>query len=239
MIYVTLHIPLYNATITPMSETTTNPPKTNTYFRRIVMILPLALLIVCSGCRNPWMEKILEPFFDFKFEYNIGDTGPGSGRIFYVSTAGFTDTYSGQTHHYLEAALINLGTNPGWASSAWETTAIPSMDDTGFTDTDDTPIGTGRRNTAFILQYDNTAPAALACKNYTGGGKTDWYLPSKDELSELYNQRTILGIPTTNARYWSSSQYNNQEAWYMVFNDPASYYITKANPNNARPIRSF
>ena len=235
MAFVTLHIPPYNTTITPMSETTTNSPKENMHFRRIVMILPLAVLIVCSGCHNPWMEKILEPFFA---KYNIGDTGPGGGRIFYESTTGFTDMYSGQTHHYLEAAPINLGTNLGWASSAWIYNAIPSMDSTNSTDTADTPIGTGRRNTAFILEEDNAAPAALACKNYTGGGKTDWFLPSRDELIELYNQRTILGIPATNA-YWSSSQYNDNQAWYMGFDYPASYPIDKDDPYNVRAIRSF
>jgi hypothetical protein len=50
----------------------------------------------------------------FKPAYKVGDTGPGGGIIFYVSTEGFTvQGYSGgfstYTAHYLGAAPIGAG----------------------------------------------------------------------------------------------------------------------------------
>ena len=119
--------------------------------------------------------------------YNIGDTGPGGGKIFYAVPLGFTlymdavDT-SGTTAHYLEAAPNDNG-GGSWASSGYANTDIPG---TG------TAIGTGRKNTAIILATDVNASAAKICSQYNNNGKTDWFLPSKDELNELYKNRAAV-----------------------------------------------
>ena len=55
-------------------------------------------------------------------------------------------------------------------------------------------IGTGKANTAAILAVNVIAPAAKACNDYNGGGKSDWFLPSRDELNEMYKVKTRLGI---------------------------------------------
>jgi len=133
----------------------------------------------------------------------IGDTVPGGGRIFYIDTAGFTVTGTDSfTAYYLVATSINERFI-AWASSAYASTDITG---TG------TGIGTGRANTAAILAVDASAPAARACKNYTGGGKDDWFLPSKDELNEIYK----AGIMSS-GYYWSSSQDSSNRAWYQNF----------------------
>ena len=44
------------------------------------------------------------------------------------------------------------------------------------------------------------------CYNSTNNGFSDWYLPSKDELNEIYIHRNILGIPSNFVR-WSSSEH--------------------------------
>ena len=139
------------------------------------------------------------------FGYSIGDTGPGGGTIFYVSTAGFTvqgydgtGGFASYTAHYLEAAPADIGTR------AWATNS-------GTVDTA-TEIGTGRKNTALILaELDTNAPAAKACNDYSNGGKTDWFLPSSSELSQLSSQRTMISNLNLKEgqRYWSSSLYAN------------------------------
>jgi len=134
--------------------------------------------------------------------------GPGGGTVFYYSEAGFTMTDNRQVCHFLEAAPIDMPKLLQWSSH-----------DTSITGTG-TAIGSGRRNTALILATDAAAPAAKACKDYRGGGKTDWFLPSKDELNELYKNRAVVGI--TGRDYWSSSQgglnqYGVRKAWYQVF----------------------
>lgn len=126
--------------------------------------------------------------------YSVGMTGPGGGKIFYHSEKGFTMTDTGKICHYLEAAPVDYR-ELAWASSGFTETDIP-----GTT----TAIGAGRKNTALILAVDPNAPAALACKKYSNNGLNDWFLPSQDELNQLFLKRSVVGI--NNDEYWSSSQ---------------------------------
>ena len=139
-------------------------------------------------------------------EYNIGDTGPGGGKIFYRLNTGFTMTDNGQICHYLEAAPDDIGPR------VWAINPSPSRQNY-ITDALGTLIGTGRKNTAAILAYAGASaatdvPAAYSCAvSYNAGGiKTDWFLPSKDELNELYVQSSFFTNLTT-SYYWSSSQH--------------------------------
>ena len=168
--------------------------------------------------------------------YHIGDTGPGGGIVFYRSAKGFTDTYSGKTYHYLEAAPIDVGTLP-WVSSVYDDSFISG---TGIA------IGTGRKNTDAIIKYvsddlgtpSSDCPAAYACIQYASGGKNDWFLPSIDELNELYKQRNIFGNFQFDL-YWSSSEDSNTIAYAYHFNTGNYSHIIKIQPYYVRPIRSF
>ncbi|MFP3042720.1 InlB B-repeat-containing protein [Treponema primitia] len=142
--------------------------------------------------------------WNFIVTYSLGDTGPGGGKIIYIDPAGFIMADTGLPAHYLEAAPVNQGTELAWASAAYVETDIPGTGADGEIGAE-AEIGKGRQNTALILATDAAAPAALACKNYSGGGKTDWFLPSLDELKELYNQRSSLGI-ADDGFFWSSCQ---------------------------------
>jgi hypothetical protein len=169
--------------------------------------------------------------------YSIGDTGPGGGKIFYVSSGGFTMTDNGSIAHYLELA-------PAFSYSPllrWESqeiyTSIPGTAE---------GIGTGRKNTALILATDANAPAAKICDNYSNNGKTDWFLPSKDELNMLYAATQSHGIYLS-GRHWSSSQDsgNIHHAWshefissiYGTTGSPASW--AKMYTISVRAIRAF
>jgi len=175
------------------------------------------------------------PFNEADGAENIGRTGPGGGKIFYYSETGFTlyqtatDTV-GIIAHYLEVAPSSSGSR-AWASSGYISTDIPG---TG------TAIGRGMKNTASILNTDMNAPSAKACKDLTTGGKIDWFLPSKDELKELYEQRTLTGINITSGYYWSSSQYSSDTAWGQYFDDGGqSDDLGKGNGTSVRAIRAF
>jgi hypothetical protein len=163
--------------------------------------------------------------------YNLGDTGPGGGKIFYRSESGFTMTDDNSTAHYLEAAPANMTTTLAWASSDYY--ALTRI--TGTAE----GTGTGRKNTDLILATDTSAPAALACKNLTTGGKTDWFLPSKDELNQLYNNRTSV-VNLSNSNHWSSSQSDGNNAWYQSLgNGNQDYYYTKGSTYSVRAVRAF
>ena len=161
--------------------------------------------------------------------YSLGDTGPGGGKIFYYSVAGFTMTDNNQICHYLEAAPNDLGT------LAWASANFTNVD---ILDTQ-TIIGNGRRNTARILATDPNAPAARACDNYSNNGQSDWFLPSTSEIQQLLQYRSglvgnLLGTP-----YWTSNQNSrgNARAWTLgatSYSSPA-----KSTLYNVRPIRAF
>ena len=161
----------------------------------------------------------------------IGDTGPAGGIIFYAKDEeGFTVTGSGSFDaNYLEASTVNQGTALAWASSGYTITGIAG---TG------TAIGTGKANTAAIFAIDTNAPAALACKNYDGGDKDDWFLPSKDELNELCKHRSHFGISTGN--FLSSSQCFATNAWGQIFaNGSQGSHYNKYYGYNVRAVRAF
>ena len=181
----------------------------------------------CTLCNTSGMSRAIV----------IGDTGPAGGIIIYIAdglegrTLGFDDS----TAYYLEAAPTNQATGIVWWSREAANISLGTQ----------TGIGMGRRNTSLIIRnhpedtayttYNYAAKAAVA---YTGGGKSDWFLPSKDELNEMYKARTHLGI--SSGRFWSSSQDDNTWAWLQNFGDGSQNSASKGNyDQNVRAVRAF
>ncbi|MDR2151182.1 MAG: DUF1566 domain-containing protein [Spirochaetaceae bacterium] len=162
------------------------------------------------------------------FGYMIGDFGPAGGRIFYVKTE-----YSGGWR-YLECAPTDAGTAE-WGSIV--------LNGTGNL------LGTGKANTALLISGlrqsgIRSGTAAHLCTAYSNAGFTDWFLPSKDELSYVYTNLKVRGytLGFTNNYYWSSTQgNNNNQSWYQGFSDgyQSTYYGEKNRVYSVRPIRSF
>lgn len=170
---------------------------------------------------------------------SIGDTGPGGGVVFYVAQSRQT---WGQ---YLEAAPTGWSgtqTDPNilWCGSAATysgpsdliATTVPG----GATGT---AIGTGWTNSINIAKHCPYGAASTA-RMYRGGTKTDWFLPSKDELQELFNQRAIVG-GLGEINRWSSTQstIDSTLAWRKYFNASSGDEGSKAFDNAVRPIRAF
>jgi hypothetical protein len=116
---------------------------------------------------------------------------------------------------------------------------------TGISGADEQVIGTGYQNTLDIVSGCSETPiAASEALAYESGGYSDWYLPSFDELIEMYN--TIgNGGPDGNIGgfssnyYWSSSEFSDNYAWYVYFSDGNSSFSYKFNANRVRVIRAF
>ena len=172
--------------------------------------------------------------------YELGDTGPGGGKIFYRTATGFTMTDNNTTAHYLEAAPDDMGSDSTmWASSAY---ISPSDGGTGeyinIYDTE-TAIGTGRKNTALILAKDSDAPPAKACNEYELNGVNDWFLPSFDELDQLYENRDYVNN-FQSFWYWSSSEGGLDSAGIIGFHSGGKHpYFTKYSSGYARAVRAF
>jgi hypothetical protein len=60
--------------------------------------------------------------------------------------------------------------------------------------------------------------AARLCGDLVLGGFSDWYLPSKDELNQLYINRVAIGGFASNG-YWSSTEFDSYDARDQAFNN--------------------
>jgi hypothetical protein len=163
----------------------------------------------------------------------IGDAY-GGGVVAYVDTTGA---------HGLIAAVTDQ--TPVDSGIQW---ALPVNQDTSVDGALGTGIGAGAANTNAIIAQNGsgTSYAAGLARAYNGGGFSDWYLPSKDELSKLWVNRAAIGGFTTALGdpppwYWSSTQETGFPglAFYVSFGDGYLYRGIKSDTNRVRAIRSF
>ena len=164
--------------------------------------------------------------------YRVGDTGPAGGLIFYDKR-----NNSGGWR-YLEAAPVDV-----------EFQAVWSVRKTRVENTQSS-IGSGRRNTQLIVTAYGQASgewdtAAQKCDDLVFGGFDDWFMPSRDELDQMYGnlKRRNLG-DFKNERYWSSTvaSIGSRETNGAFFQDFGNGNIMDQNvhPNFryfVRPIR--
>jgi parallel beta-helix repeat protein len=158
-----------------------------------------------------------------KSTYAIGDTGPGGGIIYYDkgdNTGGW---------RYLEAAPSGWNGGSTDPTIAWCSNTTTSLGDT------DQSIGAGLTNTNTMLATCTSGAANLA-HSYTGGGKTDWFLPSLIEMKQLALQRIAVGGFST-AAYWTSSEYNSSNAYYANVPGTGQGAAPKTATASIRPIR--
>ncbi len=150
----------------------------------------------------------------------VGDLGPGGGRVIYV--AGSPQWWGS----YIEARPISAGRGLPW--SLRPTESLYSDSDAGTAKRqriDARAIGMGAVNTERIIAQNGDGKyAALYVANLTLGGKSDWYLPSKDELDLAYHRATLGQWPTLyKAAYWTSSENSAAFAWYQMFQDSTQF----------------
>jgi len=180
--------------------------------------------------------------------YSLGETGPGGGLVFLIS--------GGKTYEMAPKAWGTGGAvDPAdkWCSDEVNSVA------TG------TAVGTGSANTTAMLTSASlfvacTLSAPNAVRAYNGGGLTDWFLPSKDELNAMCNySRTWTGTPSTlpctgvqnptfaagtygfaSDGYWSSSQFTYETyAWDQILGDGDQSDSAKFDFLRVRPVRAF
>ncbi len=162
--------------------------------------------------------------------YAIGDTGPAGGKIFITPS-----TVGNSTGKYFEAAPASAEVETSWATN------VNSNQTTAVSGAEGTAIGTGGQNTIDIVaQAGNVAATSVGayCSDYTYGGFSDWFLPSKDELAELYDNKVVIG-GFSEAAYWSSSEYSANLVWSQFFFNGVQFDGMKNSSYIVRPVRSF
>jgi hypothetical protein len=165
----------------------------------------------------------------FKVALAVGAAYQG-GKIAYLFKDGDPGYVAGQTHGLI-AALADRATGLQWYNGSDVATGA-----TG------TALGTGLANTDTIVAVQGSPAASYAAgwaRAYKGGGYTDWYLPSKDELNELFlNQAAIGGFGPN--YYWSSSEFDAGTAWAKAFDlSSPAYAYSKNGASYVRAVRTF
>jgi hypothetical protein len=165
--------------------------------------------------------------------YVFGDTGPAGGKIFLTpSSAGNT------TGLYFEAAPLDVSASRFlWCNSSNQ--SIPGANGT--------VIGTGKTNTQAMLNHGCTAGAGYQASQYSGGGFTDWFLPSADEVVEaqkLYGNGLFTGTGLDNLDiHWSSTWVDASTSyiWYPYLTGASltTSYSLAGGGFFVRAVRSF
>ena len=106
-----------------------------------------------------------------------------------------------------------------------------------FTGSVGTAIGEGKSNTKKIVDCLGEGNyAAKVCADLVLEGFSDWFLPSKDELSLMYNnlRKKNLGDFRDSRYYWSSSEddKNKYNAWTMRFSVGSSIDGFQSEPKS-------
>ncbi|NTV68360.1 MAG: DUF1566 domain-containing protein [Chlorobaculum sp.] len=81
--------------------------------------------------------------------------------------------------------------------------------------------------------------AVTLCKEYRGGGFSDWRLPSKEELNRLYINKTLIGGFKERHFYWSGTQSDKNDAWDQSFRTGICNLGYKLDNNYVRAVRPF
>ncbi len=169
--------------------------------------------------------------------YSVGNFAQG-GIVFWVDETG---------QHGLVCAKTDQSTGMRWSAGT-----------DGFTRANGDGPFSGESNTTIIIAAqvaigdDGATYAARVCNELqiTEGGKTyvDWYLPSIEELNLMYQNKATInataaingGIAITAHTYWSSTEYNYNNAWLQNFGSSGGKYLTnKSNTYYVRSVRAF
>lgn len=185
----------------------------------------------------------------------VGNTGPGGGIVFY--DAGSQQSWG----RYLEYAPYTWSKSPrvfNWCNVN-DFYFTGTVTDSVLRATLGFEIGKGKANTDLMVA-GCTSGAAVQARAYRGGGKSDWFLPSMDELNELckFANHQATGDPKIEClpsksllgsrggleggtKFWSSSEYDANFAWSLYFYVANRGTHPKGSDDllTVRPVRAF
>jgi len=171
----------------------------------------------------------------------IGDVAPGGGYVFYVSAT----TINVATG--ISSGGIYLATAPQtWSGGSIDPNASFGCGSTNIASTSDS-VGSGAENTRLINAGCATAGiASRLAADSSAEGFTDWFIPSIDELTLIYNNLKLNSLSNLQSwNYWSSTQGSSSAygKYWWFGNGAVSGQTDKNNSAGSnmyvRPIRAF
>lgn len=168
----------------------------------------------------------------------VGEKGPGGGTVIFAGRGQFIcGLQRNKVCTTIEAAPIGWNGTREDAFKPW----CPKRGDRYGNVFTNEGLGWGMANTANIVGVCGSDSAAGLAASYRGGGLSDWYLPAKAEVDELYRQKSMIGSPLL-AYCWSSSQvgFDTGGAWLLNFRTNQWEIALMDFPHSCvRPIRAF
>jgi hypothetical protein len=192
--------------------------------KRLIKTGVVIMLLFGTSCQK---EKVTNPSSVNASSVNNSSTSfyigqhYGGGVIFYIDSTG---------EHGLIADTADLGSFI-WSDAYYIETGATKKG-----------IGAGKSNTRKIISvlvrsYDY---AALECAKSERNGYTDWFLPSKDQLYALWQQRDVVGGFAIGYKYYSSTERTSRYAIVIQFDSTGRrYYALKNWQFPVRSIREF
>ena len=190
----------------------------------------------------------------------IGMTGPGGGIIFFVDYNNENATYDSLEAAPTDGVFASSATTGVWATTTAKCGATAPQATSCQTATIYTETGValatikglhrglfgGKVATeAIVARHDaggvaKNLYAAGVADDYVANGKSDWWLPSRNELAkmqEVLNEQGVGGFAS--GAYWSSSEYVAANAWDQLFSYGDQEDYGKAGADYVRPVRAF
>jgi len=172
---------------------------------------------MCYYDGSQWnrIEKPTNPDFRYSLEWDFNNNKP------YWKAQLPSIVFNGQT---LYVYPTDNSTGLPWYNGTYIQTNANSPTD-------------GEVNTVIIVTSQGEGSyAARICADLVAYGYDDWYLPSKDELNALYqNKNEIMGF--SNTYYWSSTEYNETDAWGEDFTNGSQVSYAKYPTSRVRCVR--
>lgn len=176
------------------------------------------------------------------WDYEIGEyVASEGGVVFYRWLSATAGGYpgNGSVQNYLVVDTTDLSSSSEYATLSVN---IPNVESTWDGDTNTINLIAAGAGSGIVA-----GTAAVLCNSSTNNGKTDWYLPSIDELNKLYQSRweteqgliAASGVSMSFSVYWSSTETNIVSAWYFSYDTGAPATSQKTASLQVRAIRKF
>jgi hypothetical protein len=178
-----------------------------------------------------------------QFTYEIGQYVVSEGGVIahrWLSTVPNGTPTAGATENYIVVDLNDLSSAAPYATL--------NVDIPGVESTYDGEVNTLNLIAAGAGSGITVGTAAQLCDVSVAQGQSDWYLPSIDELSKLYQNRweiaqgLYVGLfsQLAFAFYWSSTENDYYNAWTFLFGSGAADgYASKDVTRYVRAVRKF
>jgi hypothetical protein len=165
------------------------------------------------------------------------------GKIIYIYQPGDSGFIQGEIHGLI-IPVSAISTTPTNLNNSWGAFIYGEFGCIGtFIGNTSGALGSGQSNTnAINLICSSGLSAAQKCDTLSIEGFSDWFLPSKNEVSLIYQNYSAVGgvYPSQSQGVWCSTEVNANNGWVCSFDGSGNWIsLPKNYVFNVKPLRKF